>query len=261
MDVDQIHLRHVILWEFRQNKTAAETHRKIVEIYGDVICEKTVRTWVSRFKSGDLTLEDKDGRGRKPEVDVEALKDLVESDPRQTLKEMAAIIDISHETVRQHLIGLSKVRREGIWIPKQLTATQLKNRLTIASSLLTHYEKTPFLRDIVTGDEKWVLYVNVKKRKQWLNPGQTPLATAKTDLNPLKIMLCVWWGINCIIHWELLPPNSTVNSKVYCDQLDRVHAALVRKCPSLVNRRHVLLLHDNARPHVSKETQNKIKAL
>ena len=72
---------------------------------------------------------------------------------------MATIIDISHETVRQHLIGLGKFRREGIWIPKQLTATQLKNRLIIASSLLTHYEKTPFLRDNVSGDEKWVLYV------------------------------------------------------------------------------------------------------
>ena len=86
---------------------------------------------------------------------------------------------------------MGKVLREGIWIPKELTPTQEKNRLTIAQSLLTRNSITPFLRDIVTGDEKWVMYVNVRKRKQYLSPGQTPIPTAKLSQNTLNIMLCV----------------------------------------------------------------------
>jgi len=261
MEINQDYLRHIMVWEFHKNKTAAETHRKIVEIHGNVISERTCRLWFNRFKSKDFSIQDREGRGRKVEIDVESLKDLVESDPRQTLREMATILDISHGAVRQQLNKMGKVLREGIWIPKDLRPFQLKNRMTIASSLITRQEITPFLRDIVTGDEKWVMYVNVKKRKQYLSRGQTPLGNAKTDLNTVKIMLCVWWTINGIVHWELLPPNSTVDSNVYCQQLDIVNYALLKKYPALVNRRRVLLLHDNARPHVSKVTQNKIKDL
>ena len=71
-------------------------------------------------------------------------------------------------------------------------------------------------------------------------------------------MLCVWWDFGGIIHWELLPPKQTVTSVVYCEQLDRVHHKLVESRPSLVNRKGVILLHDNARPHVSNMTQDKI---
>jgi histone-lysine N-methyltransferase SETMAR len=62
---------------------------------------------------------------------------------------------------------------------------------------------------------------------------------------------CVWWDMEGIIY-ELLGPNKTINSEVYCQQLDRVNECLKEKRPLLVNRKGVVFHQDNARPHVTK---------
>jgi histone-lysine N-methyltransferase SETMAR len=56
-------------------------------------------------------------------------------------------------------------------------------------------------------------------------------------------------------------PNKTINSEVYSQQLDLVNECLKEKRPHLVNRKGVVFHQDNARPHVSKMTQQKIKEL
>jgi histone-lysine N-methyltransferase SETMAR len=54
----------------------------------------------------------------------------------------------------------------------------------------------------------------------------------------------------------------TINSEVYCQQLDRVYECLKEKRPHLVNRKGVVFHQDNnARPDVSEMTQQKIKEL
>ncbi len=60
-----------------------------------------------------------------------------------------------------------------------------------------------------------------------------------------------------IVHLELLPTNTTVTAQVYADQLERVQASLIQIHPALVNRKGVILLHDNARPHVANMVHEK----
>lgn len=83
----------------------------------------------------------------------------------------------------------------------------------------------------------------------------------KSGLHPQKIMLCIWCDISGVVHWELLDPNLTVTAEVYCQQLVRLSQALVRIRPALVNRKGVILQHDNARPHIARVTQQKIQKL
>jgi [histone H3]-lysine36 N-dimethyltransferase SETMAR len=170
-------------------------------------------------------------------------------------------MECSHEAIRQHLQQIGKVLKEGVWVPHQLSTQNRIQRVTIASSLLARNSREPFLDRIVTGDEKWVLYVNVKKRKQWLSSGQRPVPMPKPGLHPQKIMLCIWWDMRGVVHWELLDPNLTITADVYCQQLVRLSQALVRNRPSLVNRKGVILQHDNARPHIARVTQQKIREL
>ena len=70
-------------------------------------------------------------------------------------------------------------------------------------------------------------------------------------------MLCVWWDRRGIIHFELLNRNETVTADLYLQQLQHVHQSLLEKRPALVNRKNVVLLHDNARPHTARVTQEK----
>ena len=69
-----------------------------------------------------------------------------------------------------------------------------------------------------------------------------------------------WYNYNpIIIHWELLRLNETIDSKKYYEQLDKLNENLIKKHPALVNREGVIFQQDNARPHVSKITSQKIK--
>ena len=46
---------------FNMKKTAAESHRILVEVYGEhALAERTCQKWFARFKSGDFGLEDED---------------------------------------------------------------------------------------------------------------------------------------------------------------------------------------------------------
>ena len=76
-----------------------------------------------------------------------------------------------------------------------------------------------------------------------------------------KVMLCVWWDMKGVVYHEVLNQNETVNAEKYCRKLEALHKHLQKKRPSLVNRRVVLLLRDNARPRIARVTQEKIMAL
>jgi histone-lysine N-methyltransferase SETMAR len=72
-------------------------------------------------------------------------------------------------------------------------------------------------------------------------------------------MLCIWWDIEGIVHYELLERNLTVTAESYCQQLRRLEEAIQRKRPG---RRHgVILQHDNARLHTANMTKAAIQEL
>ena len=71
-----------------------------------------------------------------------------------------------------------------IWIPHQLSAYQLQRRLDVCLDLLTSHRNYERLRNLVTGDEKWVLYIGYAGERQWLSVDQTGTVTLKNDLHP-----------------------------------------------------------------------------
>ena len=73
--------------------------------------------------------------------------------------------------------------------------------------------------------------------------------------------MCIWWDWKGVLYYELLPENETINSNKYCSQLDQLKAALNEKRPELVNRKHITFHQDNARPHVSLMTRQKLLQL
>ncbi|CAF5215482.1 unnamed protein product, partial [Rotaria magnacalcarata] len=114
-------------------------------------------------------------------------------------------------------------------MPHELSPHQLQHRVDACMNLMTSHRNYKWLRNLITGDEKWVLYINYTHRRQWLSAGQKGVATPKTDSYPMKVMLGVCWGVNGIIHWELLPNGCTITADLYCQQLDRVAEKLKEK--------------------------------
>ena len=102
---------------------------------------------------------------------------------------------------------------------------------------------------------------NPNQKRQWLDPKQPALPVPRRDRFDTKFMLCVWWNYEGIIHFELLENGNTVNAKLYCEQLERMYAALEDRYPALVNRKKVLLQQDNAKPHTAAVTRKKCEEL
>ena len=113
------------------------------------------------------------------------------------------------------------------------------------------------MKKIITGDEKWIVYNNVKRKRAWGSLGSFPQVAAKSGLHPKKVILSIWWDYKGVVYYELLPVNETITAAKYCDQLDRLREAVAQKRPELKNRRGVTFLHDNAKPHTSLRTREK----
>jgi len=259
--VDEIHIRHCMLFLFRQQKNATDATREISLTYGNVLKVNKCQRWFQKFQSGNFDLLDDHRSGRPPKLDNEILESLVVSNPCQTIQELSTNLNSSWSSTQEHLKQIGKVYRCGKWIPHDLSKDNKMKRLTISYTLLTRQKNEPFLHRVVTGDEKWVFYQNNKRKNQWLSPRERPIPTPKNGLHPKKTLLCVWWDYIGIIHFELMQPGQTITADVYCEQLDRLHEKLRLKRPALVNRKGVILQQDNARPHSAKRTQEKIRQL
>ncbi|GBP65346.1 Mariner Mos1 transposase [Eumeta japonica] len=76
---------------------------------------------------------------------------------------------------------------------------------------------------------------------------------AKQNIHGSKLLLCIWWDQRGVIYYEHLKPNETITGDRYRLQLIHLSRALKEK-RSEYSKRHdkVILLHDNARPHVAK---------
>jgi len=63
-------------------------------------------------------------------------------------------------------------------------------------------------------------------------------------------MLCIWWDQLGVVYYELLKSNEIITGALYRTQLMRLSRALKEKG---AHSRHdkIILLHDNARPHVA----------
>lgn len=211
---------------------ATEATQNICSAIGDgSISKTTAYDWYKRFKNKSFDLEDEARSGRPPEVDLDILKDLVESDPRLTTRCIASKLGCHHSTIEYHLHQIGFSSKLGVWVPHELTSQQLSNRMYICMHLLSMKRTYNWLNHLITGDEKWVMYTNYTMKRQWLRSKQKPVPTPKPELHAEKVMLSVWWDIHGVVYWELLPPDTTITADIYCAQLDRLKAEIERSRP------------------------------
>lgn len=255
-------IRGCLLYEYKLGTKAAVAARKICTAFGDdAVSDRTAQKWFKKFSSGDLSLTDEARSGRPKIINNEDIQQVVEANSRTTCLELAERFNVSDETIRLHLHQLGKTWKLSKWVPHELSNDNKLSRLTICSANISRNDNEPFLDRLLTCDEKWVLYSNSKRSYHWLSPTDSVPHTPKASLHPNKILLCVWWTATGIVHYEFLETGQTITGNLYCEQLQRVQAALIQKQPSLINRKKVVFLQDNARPHTARVTREKISEL
>ncbi|GFX17396.1 histone-lysine N-methyltransferase SETMAR [Trichonephila clavipes] len=134
----------------------------------------------------------------------------------------------------------------------------MMNRISICEALAKRNEIELFLKRMVTGDEKWVTYDNIVRKRSWSKRCEAAQTVPKPGLTARKVLLCIWWDWKGIIYYDLLPYSQTLNSDLYCQQLDRLKLVTDKKRAALANRRGVAVHQDNARPHMFVVTRQKL---
>jgi len=166
MENSKSHLRYCILYEYQLGHSASEAARNICNALGEgSISHVTISEWFKRFNQNNYNLEDKPRSGRPPEVDIDQLQALVKSDPRQSTRCIATTLSCHHSTIARNLAQLGYRNLLGALVPHTLTPRQQNQRSDICMSLLSKHRRFEWLNDLITGDEKWVLYVNTHHTK------------------------------------------------------------------------------------------------
>lgn len=171
---------------------------------------------------------------------------------------MAEILNIAQSTISECLHLAERIQKEGKWVPHELKERDIER----CEILLDRYNRKSFLHRIVTGDEKWIYFDNPKRQKSWVTPGQPSTSQPVRNIHGKKALLCIWWDQKGPIYYELLEPGVTVTGDRYRQQLKKLKRELKDKRQEWLNRTHkVILLHDNARPHIANVVKNYLNTI
>ncbi|XP_055711489.1 histone-lysine N-methyltransferase SETMAR-like [Phlebotomus papatasi] len=225
MDNEKQHIRHIMLYEFRKGKTVGAATKDIRKVYLDHA------PGLHQPRSGWPS-----------ELDDDVLRTLVVNNSRISTEEVASELNINKSTAFRRL--------------KKIGGPYDNSNFFASTD-----QKRTFLDRLVTGDEKWILYNNVQRKRTWKQAHEGSEPVAKGGLHPMKVLLCIWWDIRGVIYFELLPAGETITADKYCQQLVELKKAIEEKRPILSNRKGVLFHHDNARSHVAKPTLAKLKEM
>lgn len=261
-------IRSVIRFLCAKEVKAAEIHRQISAVYGqNIMTGGMVRRWVRAFKDGRTNVHDEERSGRASVITedlVQKVDERVKEDRRFTISSLS---DEFPRVSRSVLYGVVSERLNyrklcSRWVPKMLSEVHKTKRLGSALTFLLRYseEGDDFLSQIVTGDETWVAYDTPESKQQsmeWRHSSSPTKVKFKRTISVRKIMCTVYWDRNGVLLVEFLHRGDTINSTTYCETLKKLRRAIQNKRRGMLSR-GIVLLHDNARPHTAKRTQDLI---
>ena len=218
-----VEYRAAIRYLYLKGKTGQEIHCELTNVYGSSAPSYAqVKFWVGEFKRSRTSLEDETRSGRPSDATDEEMcnkvRDLVYSDRRIKVEEIANALHISHGSVSITLhdrLGMHRLTAR--WVPKSLSDEQMANRTSVYSALLKQFKskEDDFLSRLVIVDETWVHYYepeNKAQSRQTVGPVSPRPKKLKTQ--PGKVMATVFWDAQGVIMLDFLAKENTITVRI-----------------------------------------------
>ena len=199
----KVEYRAVIRYLYLKEKTGQKIHCELTNVYwSSAPSYAQVKFWVGEFKRSRTSLEDETRSGGPSDATDEEMcnkvRDLVYSDGRIKVEEIANALHISHGSVSTTLhdrLGMHKLTVR--WVPISLSDEQMVTKASVYSALLKRFKskEDDFLSRLVTVDETWVHYYepeNKAQSRQSVGPGSPRPKKFKTQPSAGKVMATVF---------------------------------------------------------------------
>ena len=213
--------------------------------------------WIGPFREGREEVLDDEREGRPASAHapalVAAVRNTIEKDRRQTLRDVASASGVSHESVRHILkeeFQMKKVAPK--MVPRVLTEEQKLKRTQVCEDWISAEESDQILSRVITGDKSWIYEYDLEKKRSslvWLAPREPRPKKARQSKSKIKAMLIVFFDCRGILMDEWVPPGQTVNGAYYLTIMQKLRDRIRKKRPDLWKNNSWILHHDNAPAH------------
>jgi transposase len=205
--------------------------------------------------------EDRRGRPRtsRTEENIAKVQECINEDASQSLESIEAETGIPSSTVNRILLDDMGLQwKTAHWLPHDLSEDQMAKRVTMSRTMLKSLKKRDSMCRIVVVDEKIVYHDPVNNKRinaAWVPPnGDQPVVYRRTQFSP-KTMVVAAMTFTGKVHVEYVERGQSINSDAaYIQFLRNVFHNFSRHRDPL-KAEDVLLIHDNARVHVSVTTR------
>ena len=261
MQYEKSALRFLVETCRKNSMSASEAFEFISTAWPECVTLRRVQQIHAELCAGLEEKEDKRGRPRtsRTEENIAKVQECIDDDASQSVESIELETDIPASTVHRillHDLGLQWTSAH--WLPYNLSADQMAKRVTMARTMLKILKKRDSMNRVIVVDEKIVYHEPVNNKRinaSWVNPGgDHPVVYRRTQFSP-NTMVVAALTFNGKVHVESMERGQSINSDVYIQFLRNVFHNFSRHKDPL-KAKDVLLIHDNARVHVSVATRH-----
>ena len=88
---------------------------------------------------------------------------------------MAERLNSAQQIISEHIQMMGLVRKYSRWVPHELSQKNLDDQVVICTYLLAWNKIEPILKRMITGDEKWITYENIIRKRAYCEPEKPSL--------------------------------------------------------------------------------------
>jgi len=122
--------------------------------------------------SSDFSVIGRPEQGRPITEKSDEIMIKIERDKHMSTVKIVRELGIDHKTILNHLHKAGYKKKLDVWVPHELSVRNMMDRINICDTLLKRNEIEPFLKRMITVDEKWIIYDNPTRKRSWIKKGE-----------------------------------------------------------------------------------------
>ncbi|GFU40116.1 histone-lysine N-methyltransferase SETMAR [Trichonephila clavipes] len=151
----QREIRFILQFFFDEGENTSRVAEITNAVYGaDTVTAIYVQFWFRRIRSGIFDVKDASRTDKLVVENIDKITEIIEFDQYVSSPSITQELMIEHKTVLNHFRKVGFKKKLDVWGPPQLTPKNMMDRISICEDMAKWNDNEPFLKRMVTGDEK-----------------------------------------------------------------------------------------------------------